>query len=70
MKGGMVNVREVRNEAVRSRVVNGAKRQVDEEDVGWCRDVVVRGRRGDTRENNNWKRNESQYQFCSQVKMS
>lgn len=51
-----MNVREVRNEDVRSGVVNGAERQVDGEELGRCRDEVVRGRRGDEQENNNWKR--------------
>lgn len=55
MKGGVVNVREVRNEDVRSGVVNGAERQVDREEVGRCREAAVRGRRGDGQENN-WKR--------------
>lgn len=35
-EGWVVNVREVRNEAVRSGVVNGAERQVDGEE-GRCR---------------------------------
>lgn len=43
MKSGVVNVREVRNEAVRSGVVNGAERQVDGEAKGWCREAAVRG---------------------------
>lgn len=67
-EGWVVNVREVRNEAVRSGVVNGAERQVDGEE-GRRREAVVRGRRGDERENNNSERSGVTISaLCSQKK--